>query len=410
MKEIILKEHTLDIDEVIFWTDSLTTLQWIQNNQQKQQVFVANRTSEILQYSNVRQWRHVPGKQNPADLGTRGLRAKHLLASEWLTGPAWLLDKSNWPPVTDDKEVIEEGTTAVVVEFDTKIVDWSRFSTFKKCRNVVARLLTWLPKYRSSKELLKPDVLQAAETSIWRLSQRESFPQETEALQKYKPVSSTSRLVQLVPFIDGFGVMRSRGRLQKALVPYETKHPIVLDSKHPSTRLFLTHSHETNSHEGVEYVRSVVQQSFWILGLRNALRRVKNACAFCRKQSAGPDVPLMANLPNERVSGNVYPFTNTGVDYFGPVEVIMFRRRLKRWCCLFTCLVTRAVHLEVVPDLTADSCVAALQRFISRRGQPKTIISDNGTNFVGTKKEFDEMFKKLERNQLISKCSQKGID
>ena len=113
----------------------------------------------------------------------------------------------------------------------------------------------------------------------------------------------------------------------------------------------LRYLHHENNHEGVEYVRSVIQQKFWILGLRNALRRIKNNCVFCRKVRAETKAPFMADLPSERLDYKSYPFTNVGVDYFGPFEVKMLRRSMKRWCCLFTCLTTRAVHIEVVRSL-----------------------------------------------------------
>ena len=142
--------------------------------------------------------------------------------------------------------------------------------------------------------------------------------------------------------------------------------------------------HFEHNHEGVEYVRSVIQQKFWIIGLRNALRIVKTSCVFCRKLRAQNKTPFMADLPPERLDYQSYPFTNVGVDYFGPFEVKLLRRSMKRWCCLFTCLTTRAVHIEVVRSLDTDSCLVAINRFIARRGKPTTIISDNGTNFVGS--------------------------
>ena len=97
----------------------------------------------------------------------------------------------------------------------------------------------------------------------------------------------------------------------------------------------------------------------------------------------------MADLPEERLDAST-AFTNVGIDYFGPFLVKIGDRNEKRWCCLFTCLTMRAVHIEVVPKLDTDSCLNAIMRFIARRGKPNTIISDNGTNFVGAEKEFAE--------------------
>ena len=115
----------------------------------------------------------------------------------------------------------------------------------------------------------------------------------------------------------------------------------------------------------------------------------QNKCVNCRKCRAQTIAPVMADLPEERLDAST-AFTNVGVDYFAPFIVKIGRRNEKRWCCLFTCLTMRAVHIEVVPKLDTDSCLNAIMRFIARRGKPITIISDNGTNFVGAKREFAE--------------------
>ena len=128
--------------------------------------------------------------------------------------------------------------------------------------------------------------------------------------------------------------------------------------------------HRATFHEGTEYVRSVLRQEYWIIGLRNALRSVKAKCVKCRKQRTGVSQPFMADLPRERLQEQVFTFTNIGVDCFGPFEVMFMRKNMKRWCCLFTCMTTGAEHIEVVPSLEAESCLTAITRFIARRGKP----------------------------------------
>ena len=96
----------------------------------------------------------------------------------------------------------------------------------------------------------------------------------------------------------------------------------------------------------------------------------------------------MSDLPVERLGYKQPPFNHTGVDYFGPLYVPVRRSTEKRWGFLFTCLTTRAVHLEIVPSLDTSSCVMGIERFVARRGTPSTIWSDNGTNFVGAEKEL----------------------
>lgn len=111
-----------------------------------------------------------------------------------------------------------------------------------------------------------------------------------------------------------------------------------------------------------------------------------------------------------RVEDKVFPFTNTGVDYFGPFEVKVNRKTVKRWVCLFTCLSVRAVHLEVVPSLDTQSCLDAIHRFIARRGQPSTIISDNGTNFIGEANELKNAFKEIQQESMTDELAKQGIE
>ena len=139
------------------------------------------------------------------------------------------------------------------------------------------------------------------------------------------------------------------------------------------------------------------------------MRKIKSHCVFCRKLRAQTKVPFMADLPTERLDYQSYPFINVGVDYFGPFEVKLLRRTMKRWCCLFTCLTTRAIHIEVVRSLDTDSCLVAINRFIARRGKPATIISDNGTNFVGSAREMKESNSSWNKDQITSGLAQKNI-
>ena len=163
--------------------------------------------------------------------------------------------------------------------------------------------------------------------------------------------------------------------------------------------------HKRWLHEGVEYVRSIVQQRFWILGLRNALRSVKHDCVQSRKTTKTMK-PQMSNLPAGRVEAMVYSFSNCGMDYFGPFQVKHFRKVVKKWKCLFT----RAVKLEIVSTLDTQSCLDAIHRFVDRRGYPKTILSDNGTNFVGSAREFRELFVALNGTQLAEDAAKLSIN
>ena len=146
-----------------------------------------------------------------------------------------------------------------------------------------------------------------------------------------------------------------------------------------------------------------------ILGIRNALRSIKNKSVTCRKGRAQTIAPVIADLPVEPWLDASTAFTNVGVDYFGPFIVKIGRRNEKRWCCLITCLTMRAVHIEVVPKLDTDGCLNAIMRFIARRGKLDTIIIDNGTNFVGAKREFAEYVAAWNKEGIAEHLIQRGI-
>ena len=226
--------------------------------------------------------------------------------------------------------------------------------------------------------------------------QKESFHDAYEKISKGQPLSASDQLNKLSPFLDENGLLRLHGRLQHSRSSYEVKHPILLSAKHYVVIKLIEDAHRTNFHEGTEYVRSVLRQEYWIIGLRNALRNIKAKCVKCRKQRAGVSQPFMADLQRERLQERVFPFTNTGVDYFGPFEVKFMRK-------------TRAVHIEVVQSLEAETCLTAITRFIARRGKPATILSDNGTNFVGAAKEMRDCINAWNQSDIETSLAQKDI-
>jgi hypothetical protein len=127
------------------------------------------------------------------------------------------------------------------------------------------------------------------------------------------------------------------------------------------------------------------------VGARRAIRQVLSKCVNCRRNFSRPSIQAMADLPAGRVTPDKPPFTFVGLDFFRPFLVKQGRSQVKRYGCIFTCLTVRAVHIEVAHTLHTDSFINALQRFISRRGQPYEIRSDNGSNFVGAERELPSL-------------------
>ncbi|XP_058820314.1 uncharacterized protein LOC131682669 [Topomyia yanbarensis] len=197
-----------------------------------------------------------------------------------------------------------------------------------------------------------------------------------------------SQLYDKSPFLDDSNVIRMEGRTKNApFVPFELRCPIILPKGHRITTLLVEYFHQKMGHANTETVVNEMRQRFCIKHLRAELKRVVKLCVRCKIRKSSPVIPRMAPLPVQRITPYKRPFSFTGIDYFGPVLVTVGRRTEKRWIALFTCLTTRAVHLEVAHSLTTQACVMAIRRFTCRRGVPLEIFSDNGTNFKGASKE-----------------------
>ena len=185
---------------------------------------------------------------------------------------------------------------------------------------------------------------------------------------------------------------------------------MIPQGKHRVTRLIVLHYHHLNGHVGSCQVLAQITQRFWIVKGVSSVKRVLSKCHVCRRQSAKLGEQVTAQLPVVRVSSDshriIYPFAAVGLDYLEPLYVkirpnIRSKKNStlnKRYGCIFTCLSYRAVQIEVAEDLSTDSFINAVLRFVGRRGPPRVIYSDNGTNFRGA-----------ELDVVKARCRQDGI-
>lgn len=135
--------------------------------------------------------------------------------------------------------------------------------------------------------------------------------------------------------------------------------------------------------------------SYWVIGGSSAVSNHIAQCVKCRKLRGTPQDQKMADLPEDRLEPAPPPFTFSTVYYFGPWYVKEGRRELKRYGVLFTCLSSRAIHLEVSNSLATDSFLNAYRRFVGRRGLVCQLRSDQGTNFIGAMNELQQAVKEL---------------
>lgn len=390
----------IHIDQIFAWSDSTVALAWIRSSPHKWKTFVANRVSLIQDKIPPNCWSHVDGKTNPADCASRGLFPEQLIShSLWWAGPPWLKNPCHlWPSsgreCHSEEVACEERKTVLLTTNVQNVIVYllERFSSLRKIQGIVAYCLRFKPILRRplnqwESKALSYDELYAALLAIVKVIQTDVFADDWAKIKKSLPCSKPLR--QLVPFIDDSGVLRVGGRLRNSELSYDAKHPILLPRDHRLTQLIILQFHIQNCHPGPRGLQYLIIQQFWILSARRAIRCVLSKCYRCFRVNPTSLTPLMGDLPPARVS-QVKAFSNSGVDFAGPVLITLGKHRgirtQKAYICVFICLVTKALHLEVVSDLTSEAFLAAFRRFVARRGRCSDLFSDRGTNFVGANK------------------------
>ena len=422
LKEKLSVEMSYPVHEIRFWSDSEIVLQYISNESRRFKTFVSNRVAEIRSHSEANNWSHIPGDLNPADYSTRGLPLDDLRpAHPWINGPAFLYEEEdNWPksehiPALDeDNEEIRKSAVIQVTHKFVPLLDMARFSSWKKIVRVFVYITRFVDGCRKCRtfvnEIPSPtvDEFEAAKLKAIRQVQEECFHADILSLKENGSLPHKSSLQRLMPFFKD-DVLRVGGRLKHATIPFAAKHQIILPYRHHSTHLILRDIHESNAHSGPCFILSELREKFWAIKGRSIARSIARNCLYCKKRRSKLKFPVMSDLPKTRMAIGEPVFFNTGVDYFGPILVKCGRSRQKRWGCIFTCLTTRAIHLELSEKLNTDSFINVLRRFISRRGKPNTIQCDNGSNFLGATRELAESLRDLNQDAIGDFALDQGI-
>ncbi|XP_070140474.1 uncharacterized protein [Drosophila kikkawai] len=225
-----------------------------------------------------------------------------------------------------------------------------------------------------------------------------------------------SSIVSLCPIIGNDGLIRVGGRLEESSLPYNAKHQILLPYNDPLVKMLLREMHEENMHCGAQALRAIARQQYWILNDKTMARSIIHSCVRCTKARPKLMQQIMGNLPADRVT-QARPFFNSGVDYCGPIWIhhkLRGKRPDKAYIAVFCGFATKAVHLELVSDLTTDAFLAALRRFLGRRGKCQTIHCDNATNFVGANNQLKALegaiFTDKAQEQIINHCNKKQVE
>ncbi|XP_055844957.1 uncharacterized protein LOC129911250 [Episyrphus balteatus] len=416
---LVKSSFSYKFTNIVAWCDSEIVLHWLSSPPRRWVTFVANRTAAILEVTPRSCWRHISSESNPADCASRGVIPSNLPNHPlWWTGPSWLrLEENAWPEqkfVTLQQEnndiLLEQRLSPLQVlqtsaeNFDVIDHIISKTSSWFRMQRILAYVIRFIfnylcekskPKRQRRTSYLTLKEIHVAKTTIIKSVQLTSFSEDIRTLTLKKELPLKSKLLKYSPFLDNKGLLRVGGRIKNANISFNIKHPYILPINDFS-HLIIEDIHKKNLHPGVSATFAIVRQQYWILGSRNLTRKIVFKCTTCFKLRKTTSSQLMGDLPSQRVSQS-RPFSHTGCDYAGPLCIKLSRGRnpktSKAYICLFVCMATKAIHLELVSDLTSDAFLAAFRRFVSRRGLCSNVYSDNGTNFQGARRCLNEMHK-----------------
>lgn len=352
---------------------------------------------------------------------------KDLATSDlWWHGPPWLREPPiNWPRPSETTQFdtdIEKKPIWVNFSYFNKFEDiLERFSSFPRSCRVIAYVYRFFykthPKFKSmhheESKLISASEIQKVQNRLLLMTQKAYYPNEYMTLSLKKSISASSPLLNLNPFLDSDGIMRISGRLVSSpSLTYNERHPIILPYNCQYSRLLISFIHHISLHGGNQLVLRLVRTQYWIPKVRNLIKYTINKCKPCILFKRKCQKQLMSALPPERTDIS-RPFEHTGLDFTGPFEIKNYTGRAclitKGYVCVFVCFSTKAIHLEATSDLSTSTFLAAFSRFVSRRGCPLHLHSDNGTTFVGASKILAKEFLQTSRQAVSANYAHQNI-
>lgn len=417
----VMKSFNFNSVKLFNYSDNTTVLAWLKSHPNHWNTFVANRVTEIQTLTNPDNWYFVDTENNPADCASRGVFPSKLREhSLWWNGPTWLSkDENDWPEQPQnyitDLEKRKMALNVVHVRNDPQ--DAYLMEVLKKHSSLVQlqRRTAYILRCHSKSKLQshlngKPTATELGKAlNGWiRYTQSISFPDEVARCKVSDELPNSSKLQKLRPYMDENGILRVGGRISKSHLPIQAKHPIILPKRNYLTSLVINQAHQLTLHGGPTLMSSFLS-NYWIFGKADEIKRTIKSCRTCFTFRCKPQGQIMADLPKSRVTPN-RSFLHTGVDFAGPLITKAFTGRsrgrfanptTKSYIAIFICLVTKAVHIELVSDLSSKTFKAAFDRFSSRKGKVTDMYSDCGTNFVAANKELRDQFTKLMKDENL---------
>ncbi|XP_062542375.1 uncharacterized protein LOC134210344 [Armigeres subalbatus] len=329
-----------------YWSDSQDVLCWINSDHRRYSQFVGFRITEILELTEPHEWRYIPSKLNVADDATKWDGLPDLsIGSRWFQGPSFLWEgEEKWPSSTKRGGQTSTELLISLLAHHTSpepIICLQNFSSWKRLQHVMGLVLWFITNCRLKTQRrivnlgpLNNVELRTAESRLIQIAQQDGYPEEIHTLQSTlkltaepaKLLSKSSTLYKLTPWIDDRGIMRMKTRINACQFATEdAKNPIILPRKHHLTTLIIHHYHNKYHHQNHETVINELRQKYQIARLRTCYNQVRRNCQRCKNERAVPINPIMADLPPGRLEAFSRPFTHTGIDYFGPIEVAVGR-------------------------------------------------------------------------------------
>ena len=425
----------IQVDRKVLWSDAMDALFWIKHDTRKRKIYIENRVKVIRKMMGTEDWRYCPTDLNVADIPSRGLKSVRKIEAEiswWLSGPdfikhgdeTWPVDMGNGKKEGNDGSIENEIIVNCTFESPTEVVclhirdgvtekpkqkirvfqgrmklhdiiEAERFSTVQRLLRVTVLVLRFVrnlqPKMRKEETVtgyVTLEEIQDAEIA-WVKSTQIKFEGNS------KQLNNTLGL-----FLDERGVIVCKGRMEKADLTPNQIHPILIPGDTHFAWLLIVDAHIETRHGGKKETITQLRSKYWVTRARKMVQQVLRSCGSpCNRLESRPFKSMEASpLPGFRVRQS-FPFANSAVDYAGPLLVHdvfgTCDQMNKVWVVLYTCAVTRAIHLDLVPDLSSSAFLRSLRRFIGRRGIPNLMISDNASCFKSDEVKLNEELVKM---------------
>ncbi|XP_054717257.1 uncharacterized protein LOC129226651 [Uloborus diversus] len=407
-----------------FHTDSSIVYHWIRGEPSCYKPFVKNRIEEIQRLTEPPKWNFCPGRDNPSDIVSRGISVRELKDSQlWWHGPPWLSQTEQfWPKIETQNVSIhdlelkskfrEVSQNEVILENREKLINIDKFSSYLKLLRVTAFVFRFIHNARNTsknKGALETDELKLSEEYWIKETQKEAYWLEIVDLERSQKVSDSSKIRSLVPFLDPRNILRIKRRLDESEFSLDEKQPIILPKNSKFSELLILHEHTKNFHIGVTATLVMLRRKFWIAKGRQLVKKVLRKCFICRKYKSKPANEITAQLPKDRIVENP-PFEICGLDFAGAILYKCDKEVKKAYFAIFTCAVTRGIHLELVSSMSTKHFLLAFRRFISRRGSCSVVYSDNAKSFKAANKDLMYFYNILQDSEFKDFISSRGIN